>query len=249
MLKKSFKIYVAGDREKMGKTAAGKVGKKIVKLQRKKDYISMVFGAAPSQNEMLKNLLAYPGIEWSRIHAFHMDEYTGLSKGAPESFASYLDQNIFLKVNFKSINYLNGTAADLNAECERYSALLRKHPVDIVCLGIGENGHIAFNDPPVADFNDPKLVKVVELDHACRQQQVNDGCFPAFDDVPTHALTLTIPALLSGKSLFCTVPSVRKAQAVRDTLIGQVTEQCPASILRLHNSVRLFLDKESASLL
>lgn len=249
MLKKSFKIYVAGDREKMGKTAAGKVGKKIVKLQRKKDYISMVFGAAPSQNEMLKNLLAYPGIEWNRIHAFHMDEYTGLSKGAPESFASYLDNNIFLRVNFKSVNYLNGTVSDLNAECERYSALLREHPVDIVCLGIGENGHIAFNDPPVADFRDPLLVKVVELDNACRQQQVNDGCFPSFGDVPTHALTLTIPALLSGKYLFCTVPSVRKANAVRDTLKGPVSEQCPASILRLHNSVSMFLDKESASLL
>ena len=131
-------------------------------------------------------------------------------------------------------------------ECKRYSALLSKESIVLVALGIGENGHVAFNDPPVADFNDPELVKIVELDTACRQQQVNDGAFPAIDHVPTHALTLTVPALMAGHSLFCVVPGKSKSEAVKQTLTGPVKESCPASILRTHPDAILFLDLDSA---
>jgi glucosamine-6-phosphate deaminase len=142
-----------------------------------------------------------------------------------------------------------GESVDSAAECARYRDLLEEAPIDLVCLGIGENGHLAFNDPPVADFDDPEWVKPVELDLLCRQQQVNDGCFPALDDVPRTALTLTIPALLSARAVVGAVPGPRKAQAVRDTLKGPISTACPASILRTHPNAALYLDKESAALL
>lgn len=135
-----------------------------------------------------------------------MDEYIGIHAEAPQSFGNFLRQRIFDKVPFKTVNYLNGQAENLEEECKRYSELLLRHPVDIVCLGIGENGHIAFNDPDVANFNDSQLVKVVELDPICRQQQVNEKCFETFDLVPAKALTLTIPALLKADWMFCIVP-------------------------------------------
>lgn len=157
-----------------------------------------------------------------------------------------LRQRIFDKVPFKTVNYLNGQAENLEEECKRYSELLLRHPVDIVCLGIGENGHIAFNDPDVANFNDSHLVKVVELDPICRQQQVNEKCFEAFDLVPAKALTLTIPALLKADWMFCIVPFKNKANAVYNTLYGEISEKCPASILRKKENSCLYLDPESA---
>lgn len=175
-----------------------------------------------------------------------MDEYIGIHPEAPQSFGNFLRQRIFDKVPFKTVNYLNGRAESLEEECKRYSELLLRHPVDIVCLGIGENGHIAFNDPDVADFNDPQLVKVVELDPVCRQQQVNEKCFEAFDLVPAKALTLTIPALLKADWMFCIVPFKNKANAVYNTLYGEISEKCPASILRKKENSCLYLDPESA---
>ena len=161
-----------------------------------------------------------------------MAEYIGIHPEAPHSCGHFLRIRIFDNVPFKKVNYLNGLAENLEEECQRYADLLTKHPVDIVCLGIGENGHIAFNDPDVADFNDPKLVKVVELDPICRQQQVNEKCFKTLDLVPKEALTLTIPALLKAEWMFCIVPFKNKAQAVYQTVYGEVSEKCPASILR-----------------
>lgn len=145
------------------------------------------------------------------------------------------------------MHYLNGDAPDAEAEVLRYENLLKEHPIDIACIGIGENGHIAFNDPPVADFNDPKLVKVVELDEACRKQQLGEGWFPTFDDVPTHALTLTIPAIMGCKHISCVVPDGRKAEAVYNTLNVEISTACPATILRTHPDTVLYLDSESAS--
>ena len=232
--------------QQMGKCAATEVTNKICELLKEKAEINMIFAAAPSQNEFLSHLIHSKQIDWSRINAFHMDEYIGIHPEAPQSFGHFLRIRIFDKVPFKKVNYLNGLAENLEEECQRYADLLTKHPVDIVCLGIGENGHIAFNDPDVADFNDPKLVKVVELDPICRQQQVNEKCFMTLDLVPKEALTLTIPALLRAEWMFCIVPFKNKAQAVYQTVYGEVSEKCPASILRRTENSPLYLDPESA---
>jgi len=174
-----------------------------------------------------------------------MDEYIGLHKDAPQGFGNFLRDRIFGKLPFKSINYLNGNAENAEEECKRYSGLLKAFPTDIVCMGIGENGHIAFNDPHVADFEDKEMVKVVELDERCRNQQVNDGCFKTINEVPTHALTLTIPALLAGKYIFCVVPGSTKTEAVTNTVKGEITTACPASILKKHSNAVLYVDRDS----
>ena len=208
----------------------------------------MIFAAAPSQNDVLKSLLSYGDIEWKRINAYHMDEYIALGEeDSHRSFGTYLSEHIFDKAPFKSVNLINATARDAEAECERYAKILCENPTDIVVMGIGENGHIAFNDPPVADFEDKLSVKVVKLDEVCRQQQVNDGCFPTIDRVPTHAITLTCPTLFAGDNLFCIVPAKTKACAVYATLNSEISEKCPATILRKHSSATLYLDNESAA--
>ena len=211
--------------------------------------INMIFAAAPSQEEFLHHLISDQRISWNRINAFHMDEYIGVLPDAPQSFGNFLRIRIFDKVPFKNVYYLNGHATDLEEECTRYTSLLSQFPTDIVCLGIGENGHIAFNDPDVANFNDHKLVKIVKLDHVCRQQQVNEKCFETLEQVPTEALTLTIPALLKAKWMFCIVPFKNKSQAVYRTIHGDISEKCPASILRRKEKSSLYLDTESAQLL
>lgn len=236
-------------RREMGIAAAADIAKAIRKVLEEKEVCNMIFAAAPSQNEVLTALVANSDIAFERINAFHMDEYCGLEKDAPQRFARFLADAVFDRVPFRSIHYLNDGGTDPEEECSRYGALLLEYPTDIVCLGIGENGHIAFNDPPVADFRDEHLVKQVTLDETCRNQQVHDGCFAGLDLVPTHALTLTIPALFRGRHLFCVVPAKTKAAAVRSTLNGPVSESCPASILRLHPDAKLYLDADSASLL
>lgn len=235
-----------GTREGMGLAAAAKVAARITELLEEQEAVNMIFAAAPSQNEFLAALRRYP-VEWSRVRAFHMDEYTGLPSDAPQGFGNFLRARIFGELDFLAVHYIDGGASDLTKECERYAALLRQFPTDIVCMGIGENGHIAFNDPPVADFNDPLLVKAVELDQPCRRQQVNDGCFASIAAVPTHAITLTVPALMAGNYVYCMVPGPLKADAVRATLLGPVETSCPASILRTHAHATLFLDEASAS--
>jgi glucosamine-6-phosphate deaminase len=242
-------VKVFQSREEMGKDAAADVSEKIRELLDNKPEINMIFAAAPSQSDFMKELIGDDRIQWERINAFHMDEYIGLEKDAPQGFGNFLKNAIFGKVPFKSIHYINGNASDSELECNRYSALLESHPVDIVCLGIGENGHIAFNDPPVADFNDPKMVKMVELETTCRQQQVNEKLFAEINLVPTHAITVTIPALLKAKYMFCMVPARNKAEAVYHTLNDEISEKCPATILRTKKGVILYLDEESASLM
>lgn len=232
--------------QQMGSVAAADVVAKIVELLGRKPEINMIFAAAPSQNEFLSRLIADERVDWTRINAFHMDEYIGLDSRAPQSFGNFLRERLFDKVPFRSVHYLDGSAADLERECRRYSELLLSHPTDIVCLGIGENGHIAFNDPDVADFNDPELVKIVGLDAVCRQQQVNEKCFETFDLVPAKALTLTIPALLRADWMFCIVPFRNKADAVYNAVYGEISERCPASILRKKENSCLYLNHESA---
>ena len=244
-----LKVNIYSSRDEMGMAAAADVKAAILRALSDKETINMIFAAAPSQNEVLANLANDKEIPWGRVNAFHMDEYIGLDKNAPQGFGNFLRDHIFGIAPFKSVSYIRIDAPDAEEECKRYSALLRENPVDIVVLGIGENGHIAFNDPPFADFDDDKLVKTVKLDEVCRNQQVNDGCFSAIDEVPTHALTLTVPALMSGKELYCIVPAKTKANAVYETVNGEITESCPASVLRTHKNATLYLDPDSSSLL
>ena len=253
MLTKSFKadllsVNIYDTRKNMGIAAAADIAACMKKLLAEKDEIYMIFAAAPSQNEMLEALIAEEGVEWGRVHALHMDEYVNLPADAPQGFGNFLRRAIFDKVPFASVNLI-GTDADSDATCARYDALLTEHPVDIVCMGIGENGHIAFNDPHVADFNDPLKIKKVDLDQKCRQQQVNDGCFQSIDQVPTHALTLTIPTLYNVENIFCVVPAPSKAEAVKNTVTGPVSEVCPASVLRKHANAALYVDADSSALL
>ena len=244
-----LKVNIYASRDEMGAAAAADVKAAILRALGEKESINMIFAAAPSQNEVLANLANDKEIPWGRVNAFHMDEYIGLDKDAPQGFGNFLRDHIFGIAPFKSVNYIRIDAPDAEEECKRYSDLLSANPVDIVVLGIGENGHIAFNDPPFADFDDTKLVKTVKLDEVCRNQQVNDGCFASIDDVPTHALTLTVPALMSGKELYCIVPAKTKAKAVFETVNGAITPDCPASVLRTHACCKLYLDPDSASLL
>jgi glucosamine-6-phosphate deaminase len=242
-----LKVKIYETRAEMGASAAKDVAKKIKKLLLEKEQVNMIFAAAPSQNEFLAALAQQKGIDWQRVNAFHMDEYIYLPKEAPQSFGQFLRERIFGKVPFAEVYYLDGNASDLDEECRRYSKLLQQYPPDIVCMGIGENTHIAFNDPHLADFNDPLLVKLVDLDEVSRQQQVNDGCFAHIDEVPVSAITLTIPALLQAETIYCIVPGEKKAEAVYHTLNSEVIERYPSTILRQHNNATLYLEKDSAA--
>ncbi|HXL04143.1 MAG: glucosamine-6-phosphate deaminase [Firmicutes bacterium] len=234
-------------REDMGRAAGKAVAGKMRELLSQKELISMVFAAAPSQNEFLNTLVREERIDWSRVIAFHLDEYIGLPKDASQRFSMWLDEHIYNIAKPGTIYYIGEGEGSPEEKCLRYSELLKDCHLDIACIGIGENGHIAFNDPPVADFNDPYLVKIVELDETCRMQQVHDGCFPSLSDVPTQAATMTIPAIMSAAWMYCIVPGSSKGQAVKDTVEGEISTKCPASILRTHDHARLFLDPDSAA--
>ena len=247
--KDKLKVMIFATREEMGNKAGSDAAQCIKKLLSEKEEVNMIFAAAPSQNEVLASLVANKSIEWNRINAYHMDEYIGLDSSAPQCFGNFLDAHIFGLVPFKSVNYIKSDATDPDEESERYSSLLAATKIDIVVMGIGENGHIAFNDPPIANFKDEKLVKPVKLDEVCRNQQVNDGCFAKIEDVPKYAITLTVPMLVSAPNLFCIVPAPTKAWAVKETLTASIDEHCPASILRTREGSILYLDPDSASLL
>jgi glucosamine-6-phosphate deaminase len=247
-MKDNLNVRVFEDRRSLGLAAAKDAAHCIRNLLSYKEKIRIIFAAAPSQLEFLEELVNTEDIQWDRIEVLHMDEYIGLEEDSPNLFSKFIKDNITMKIMVKSASYINGSAEDIDAEVKRYTELL-KEDIDIVFLGIGENGHLAFNDPPVADFKDDKLVKIVELDEKCRQQQVNDGCFESLEQVPTHAITLTIPMLMRGRYLFCMVPGPTKADAVKATLNNPIDESCPATILRKHENVRLYLDKESYDLI
>ncbi len=242
----NLEIKIFDTRQEMGENAAAAIADKIRELQKSQEFVNIIFASAPSQNEFLASLLTEKGIVWEKINAFHMDEYIGLPGDAPQAFGNFLKVKLFDKVPLNSVWYLDGNATDIEEECKRYAALLEEYPTDIVCLGIGENGHLAFNDPHVAFFDDPLIVKQVELDNACRQQQVNDGCFATFTDVPEKALTLTIPVLFKAKYAFCIVPGEKKADAIYHTVEEDIKEEFPSTILRNHPNAILFIDKASS---
>ncbi len=246
----SLRVVVHEDRARMGRAAAEGVARIIADRQGAAARAHVVFAAAPSQDEFLAALVAYRGIDWSRVVGFHMDEYLGIGPDHPASFRRYLQEHLFRWAGLDGdrLRLIPGEEADrpLRA-CLDYEDRLLIEPVDVVCAGIGENGHLAFNDPPVADFLDPVRVKVVRLDAACRVQQVHDGCFDRLEDVPTHAYTLTIPALMAAPVVSVVVPGPRKAEAVLATLRGPIGENCPATALRNHPGAVLHLDRESAA--
>lgn len=246
-IKEKLDVSIYPTRSEMGKAAADYSAEIIKKILSEKESLRAVFAAAPSQNEFMENILLRDDIQWNRIHAFHMDEYSGISPDSEQSFANWLKNKIFSKKPFASISYIDTYQKDAEEVCAEYEKLLKEAPIDIVFMGIGENGHIAFNDPPVADFNDPKWVKAVELEEKCKVQQVFDGCFPTVADVPNDAITLTIPALFSADYLSVVVPGIRKSEAVKDTLYGAISTKCPASILRTHKNAKMFLDFDAAN--
>lgn len=243
----NLKVRTYESRSAMGVDAAKDVSDKINDLLAQKEFVNIIFAAAPSQNEFLYHLSKRQNVSWNRVNAFHMDEYIGLKETSPQRFGNFLKERFFDKVSLHTVYYLDGNAADIKVECDRYADLLIQNPTDIVCMGIGVNTHIAFNDPHVADFNDPQLVKRVELDQVCRQQQVDDGCFDDLSKVPTAAITLTVPALMKANYIYCIVPGVSKSQAVYHTLNSEVNQKYPSTALRKHSSANLYLDMESSA--
>jgi glucosamine-6-phosphate deaminase len=241
-------VSIFPGREEMGGAAAKAAAHSLQEAIRHRGAARLMLASAPSQIELLC-YLRESAVDWSRVTIFHMDEYIGLPPEHPATFRHFQQVEVLSHIKPREFVGIRGEAPDLAAEMARYSGLLAEAPIDVVCLGIGENGHLAFNDPPVAQFDDPAPIKIVELDAVCRQQQVNDGCFPHLSTVPQKALTLTIPALMSGASLYCVVPGPLKAKAVRETLRGPIATSCPASILRRHPSAFLYLDEDSAALL
>lgn len=248
----SLRLAIHADRAQMGAAAAHEVQAEIARVVAQKGRARIVMACAPSQSDYYRALVELarqtPEV-WRRVEVFHMDDYVGLSASHPQSFRYYLRRHFLDHVAVEAFNPLCGEAPDPHAEARRYGELLAAAPIDVISLGIGENGHIAFNDPPVADFDDPHLIKVVELDEACRNQQVNDGCFPTFNDVPKHAFTLTVSVFRRARRLSIHVPGPRKADAVKATLEGPIATTCPASILRLHPEATLHVDTASAQLL
>ena len=205
----------------------------------------MILAAAPSQSEMLAALIQEPDIDWSRVTAFHMDEYIGLSANASQRFAHWLRRTFADHVPLARFEPIDPGDSPQQT-CDRYATLLAEAPIDVVLLGVGTNGHLAFNDPP-ANLEDPDTVKIVTLDRMCREQQVLDGCFASIDDVPRQAITLTVPALLAGRELFCCVPGLLKSAAVQAMLESPVSGDCPATALRTHPRCTLYLDRDSSS--
>jgi glucosamine-6-phosphate deaminase len=210
---------------------------------------AVILASAPSQVRFLAALVVLNDVDWSRITFFHMDEYLGMDANHPASFSRYLRERVESRVKPHVFQYLAGDAPEPLDECERYGQLLKAQPIDLCCLGIGENGHVAFNDPPVANFEDKHTVKIVKLDDACKMQQVTQGHFPDIESVPPYAYTLTVPTLCAVKKMICICPGKNKAQPVRDTLKGPISTKCPASILRRQPHAVLLLDAGAASLL
>lgn len=244
-----LQVEIYPDRAALGRAAAAHAAAALTEALARQGQAAAIFAAAPSQNELLANLSQNGSIDWPNLTAFHLDEYLGLAGSAPQSFQTYLREHLFDLVKPGQVNYLQGDTTDPAGEAARYGGLLETASLDLACIGIGENGHIAFNDPPYADFNDPQKVRIVDLDETSRVQQVHDGCFPSLEVVPRQALTVTIPAIMAAKTIVCVVPGPTKAQAVFDTLNGEITPLCPATILRQHPSARLIIDRASASLL
>lgn len=249
---RKLEIRIFSTRKDMGEAAAEQAASILERLLERYEYVNVVFAAAPSQNEFLQALSKLEFLDWGRVNAFHLDEYIGLPPKHPQRFSSFLDERIFKVLPFHKVHYIIPAGCeqtDPEILAERYEQLLKKNTLHLACIGVGENGHIAFNEPYQARFDDDKLVRVVRLDERSRQQQLNDACFERIEDVPTHAITLTVPAIMGAEYIICVVPGKSKAEAVFKSLEGPIDVSCPASVLRRHKSAYVFLDELSASLL
>jgi len=242
------KVQVFATRAELGLAAAKDAAALIEKAIQERGSSRVMIATGNSQLDVVKELVKQPNVDWSKVDIFHMDEYVGVDENHPAGFQRWIRERVEDVVHPRSVNYILGMG-DVEAEIARYTALLEAGPLDIAFVGIGENGHIAFNDPPVADFYDPKMLKVVTLDPACRAQQVNEGHFASMETVPAEAITVTCSGLLRAKAWISCVPEERKAMAVRNALEGDISTACPGSIARTHDNVSVYLDTESASLL
>ena len=232
----------------MAQAAADKAAEILIEAITRQGHATFVAATGASQFEFLDALVANPAIDWSKTTMFHLDEYIGVSESHPASFRRYLNERLIERVQPGTVHLIHGDAPDPVAECDRINRLIRDHTVDVAFVGIGENGHLAFNDPP-ADFETDDPYLIVELDDACRTQQMNEGWFATLDDVPRRAISMSIKQIMAAQTIVCTVPDRRKAQAVAASLTGEISPLVPASILRQHEHATLFLDADSASLL
>jgi len=245
--RESLPVRVFPTQHELAADAAAMAAEHLRDALRRQGQAAVIFATGNSQLQSLEALTATSGLDWSRVTMFHMDEYLGLDAHHPASFRKFLRERLEARVRPRAFHYIAGEAAEPLTECARYAQLLAAQPIDLCLLGIGENGHLAFNDPPVADFADARPIKLVKLDEACRQQQVGEGHFPSLEAVPQFAYTLTIPTLCAARRMLCIVPERRKARAVRDALEGPMATACPASFLRRQAHCTLFLDADSAA--
>ncbi|HVK57918.1 MAG TPA: glucosamine-6-phosphate deaminase [Candidatus Kapabacteria bacterium] len=242
-------VQVFNTLDDLAADAAQEVNQFLIETIRAKGSAAAILATGNSQIQFLKRLVALEGIDWSRITLFHMDEYLGIDANHKASFRRYMRERVQTLVKPRAFHFLEGDVDLPLDECARYESLLKAQAIDLCCLGIGENGHLAFNDPPVARFEEKHLVKLVKLDDACKIQQVKEGHFPSLDAVPPYAFTLTIPALCSARKMICIAPEKRKADAVRNALTGPISTHCPASILRKQKHCTLLLDHDSVGTL
>ena len=243
-----MKLVKCATKEEMGEAAARSTIEIVKRAIASRGEAVIILATGVSQFEMLKHLVA-SDVDWTRVTSFHLDEYIGLPPMHPAGFRKYLKERFVDKVpGLKAFHFVDGQAGDPAAECRRLSDLIGRTMVDVACVGIGENGHLAFNDPP-ADFETKEPFIIVELDEACRRQQLGEGWFKSLKEVPLRAMTMSIGQIMASRSIICTVPDRRKAEAVRNTLEGDITNMVPASILRRHQDCTLFLDDAAASLL
>lgn len=241
--------YIFETKEEMGRAAAECGAKAIRDATFSKVIANIILATGASQFEMLNHLTQHPDVRWGKVSMFHLDEYIGISIEHPASFCKYLQERFVDKVpSLMNAYWVNGDVEDPREECKRLNTIIAAHPIDVAMVGIGENGHLAFNDPP-ADFDTETPYIVVDLDKKCREQQLGEGWFETLDDVPKQAISMGIKQIMKSKKLIVTVPDERKAIAVRDALEGEVTNTCPASILQTHTDCKIFLDKSAASLL
>ena len=238
-------ITISEDPKSLGTVAGKKAASLIRDALSEKDAVTIILATGTSQFETLRQLVSETDIDWSKVTMFHLDEYVGLSEKHPASFRKYLRERFINQVPIKKYFLINGEA-ESNGECTRLNALISEHVVDVALVGIGENGHLAFNDPP-ADFNTERPYIVVELDEMCRRQQLGEGWFPTLGDVPRQAISMTVSQIMKANNIVCSVPDERKAVAVKNTLEQPVNNLYPASILQNHSNCFLFLDSASAS--
>lgn len=244
-----LKTEIHPNRSEMGAAASARAAEILREAIANQGSARVILAGSPSQNEFLDSLTSAPDVEWSRVTIFHMDEFVGMLPHHGGSFRKYQLQHVLMRIRPAAFHGLRGEDPDPFAECRRYSYFLSEAPIDLACMGIGENGHITFSDDSAANFDDPRAIKVVQLDDRSRRQQVNNGCFPDFASVPAQAITLTYPTLMGAKAVICVVPGAHKASAVKATLNDPASTSCPATILRSHPNAVLYLDKDSASLL